>query len=188
MDLILWGKVLYLEDHQGSDALESFNDWAATVKVSMGITPRDAASISTRKEMYALRKFLSKFVSYKKPDDDSSEAKQLKRKYKYYLHLEDLAEKLNKRGLSSQYLTVNQLMELHSRGWDKKNTSDDTLNVRDILFALEQSIDQLGGSSQAPFLVRIRRKFHQIIEYAIRANAESSNDQNKSYLLEKWKI
>ena len=186
-DLILWGRSLDLQDSMGPNASRLFNDWTKRVKVSMGITPREAANISTRKEMYALRKFLSKFVSYTKPDKDSLEAKQLERKYKYYLHLEGLAQKLNQNGLSSQYLTVHQLMEFHSQGRFIKNNSPETLNSRDVLLALEQSIEDLGGSSEAPLLTRVKKKFYTIVEYAIRAHAKKSNDGNASYLLKNGK-
>ncbi len=185
--LNLWGRSLNFENSNKSDLSEAFTDWADRVKVSMGITPRDATSISTRKELYALRKFLSKFVNYEQSDKNHAEAKKLNRRYNYFLHLERLADKLNKKGWSSQFMTVNQVMKLHSQSWSSKtNRTDDILNVRDILHALYSSIEQLGGSVKAPFLDRFRTKIYQLVSIAIRVQSKSSSDEKAQYLLQEW--
>lgn len=170
----------------GSEAQQKFSDWANRVKISTGIAPRDAINLSNKAEMYALRKLMSRFVSYEKPTEDTPQKQTLKRKYKYYKSLQRLAGKLNNRGWSSQHVTVKQLVDLRVKGFgDGQSDQEDTLNIRDMLFYLQDQIDQLGGSSKTPFLNRIRSKVILVAEQALRAQARNKNDL---YILDQWNL
>lgn len=180
------GEQMQFANQFGEAALKKLTDWSERAKVSEGITPRDAVNNSDKTEMYALRKFLARFVTYQEPANNDPQKHVLNRKFRYYKDMKRIAEKLNDRGWSSQHVSVKQLMKLRAEGWNNlRNDQLDTLIVRDLLYYLQDEIRKLGGVSKAPFLHLVRSRLIFISELALRAQARNQTDLE---IMDRWVV